>query len=230
MIPKRFQNEITKHLRDETRVGALCWVNENMVDTIHKNIYALNFTRMYPNIILKIYDGFDGWSDSIQSGVEELRILVGHGDGMTREERIQMNSFFAGLCNPYNEYNRGDSRGIYLGNSVIRYGSLIGREIVSMYVDNIVYIDTSTIYFRNLNEFPIKDLDYGLPYTIDEISRGAFYGKKRYIIHDGEVKTKGMKGEYWVGVEKNVRKRFIRELRSEKLGSILWKGTELSSV
>lgn len=231
MIPERITKELLKIARDGTNGviqplggtknrffqirGGVCWLNETKAETILENIYCTSFEKMYPNIILNIHRYISKLDNNIVPINRTESILEGNSNLF--DDRVVINSLFATLMNPYHQINtHNKNKGLIIGNMCVHYGRMIMHDYVNK--DETIYIDTDAIYHTN----PFPKIDYGIPYSTENIDMSIFFRRKQYMSCNGKTKSHGrFKGDYWEQVENKYKRIFDKKVRNKRLEKIL---------
>ena len=171
---------------------------EDKIGKILKNVSKIEFTRMYPNIILNLYregrikfnvkEFFELYEFMVinQQDIEKHSDTVEVTKGLLRSI---INMLYGASLHPETTLIRIDRPykviDYYKNNHIDLFN--IYSCIIQTDIDVIHYLNTP----NNKVEEHIKELN--IPYTITHNLNGYFHQKKRYIIEDGEkIKVHGM--------------------------------------
>lgn len=214
-------------------LGSVIKLNDNYKDKLLYNVHKITFNKMYPNIISNLYEQGD-IEFSIKEYGELYSFLVKNYTNIkTHNDMVEyskqslnwlLNTIFGLSVN--NEYQGRKSFLLYHSNpnNVTEYSKETFNYIFEMF-DNIVYIDTDTIYYvgDNSNFIGFLNLLY-LPYTIDYDCNVWFFKLKKYIEeHNGVIKTHGIhkSKNNTYPYTTNVLENFKKIVRLKKVKSLL---------
>lgn len=180
---------IIREFLDKNDCGGFCELNSSYKGIhIEDEIIKLEFKKLYTHLIIKFFDEgligediFDLVLNKLNTNLDEIENLLTKDD-YSEHENMLLNSLF-GLLDK-NDYH-----------SSIRISSYIYSILEYYYnknFENILYIDTDTIYMTKFeDEDFIKRI--GIPYNLSIISNIYFIRSKKYIFLDNlEIKTRGM--------------------------------------
>lgn len=194
-----------------------CYLSDIHSSKLHKDIICISFNSLYPNLIIQLSDnglirstGVDKIKWFLENKQELKRLsLTGSGSNEYTEWKKYVNSFFTRL-------SRKES--VYL----TYYLNLFYRDLLEKFNDDIIYIDTDTLFINNNKEIfkEIEKLDVG--YVDNLVPYFWIENKKRliYMLDDGEIESKGFKFESHKEKEKAIISIIITESRNDKLSQI----------
>lgn len=179
--------------------GSLILLNDKMKSKWMKDISCIEFTSLYPNIILKLWKENKLKFSVFEFGiiynflVENRKLIIKNPN--TKEEskllcRVMINYLY-GASSTQNKFP------IRVSNIelISAYTKETFQELFEIHKDNVAYIDTDQIFLDYVSpeiiDNYIKPLE--LPYTIKHNIDCMFVDKKRYIMDEfGTLKVKGI--------------------------------------
>lgn len=199
--------------------GGFCWLNEDYKEILLENVNILNFTSLYPNIIVGLYDsGYIKEEES--SNINRIRYFLENKNEIKKEnivyiqEKTFINSYFGYL---YKKYDN-----LYTG-LITKYMDIFYTDFVKENSNNLVYIDVDMIVYIN----DIK-MDIGLEFFLEKCEFFQINSKKRYVSfinntfkvigynhRSNKIKTKGD-----IKVDE-IKNKIISNIREKKLNKIL---------
>lgn len=205
LIEYFFENsEIKKEVKSDFNPmkSGFCYINENHKEKELDNLIEVSFNHLYSNLIIKLYKQNEIFFNSVEFAYFYEFLLINY-DSIKSSPNINEKTLiiFRGIVNAFFGYSIGvfgrKSYYHFFGNSslITTYTYPIYDKLTEKYSDNIVYIDTDSFYFKNINIDDINDFlsDYDLPYIITTDISALFLNKKRYIEDiNGEIKIHGL--------------------------------------
>ena len=211
---------ILRQFLDRSDDGGFCELNENNKGKlIECDIIKLSFKKLYTYLILQFIDEgllrHDTMSivfDKLKTNVDNINELL-KKDTVSEQENIVLNGHLYGHL--YQEDYRASCR-------ISGYMNLIMNYYYTKYYDNILYIDTDTIYMVKFEgEDFIKSI--GVPYNIKMFNQIYFVSKKRFIKEeDGKILISGpLRGmKRYLDIIQNVELTMRSNVRERKLKEI----------
>lgn len=217
MIIERYVNKDNKEL-----VGGFVDLNKKYTEILYKGVYKLEFKHLYSILIVRLYDagyikeevdafGFTEDIDKLKS------YLFTQEHYQPKEEywKLFVNGFFGKL------YNRHAN----IANIIASYMHPFYEELLEQ-TDNIFYIDTDTIYYKDsLPQELLEEL--GLEYRIKPIDYLYFLKKKCFVCVDetgfkakGMIRKSGIMKEHQEIIS-NIKRIILAEYRNKQIDSIL---------
>ena len=171
-------------------------------DKLYRDLYVISFTKLYPNILVQMYD--IGLMPHEKILIESLREELKKPKSL--QDNFFVNSYYGNL------YYRNNS----ITDLLSKYLNVWYVELVSKY--DIIYIDTDEIYVHDLSIIDsIKELD--IPYVIEKINYIYIHDRKRYVISDDfgiRIKGRQTKDQTLLLMKNNI----VTMIREDKLESI----------
>ncbi len=202
---------LKQFLDNHNNSGGFCELNSKFNNlSIHSNILKIEFKRLYTHLTIQFYDeGLITGEDKSNINIDYLKELI-KKNNYSDYENLLLNSCFGTL-----EFKNSVRISGYM-YSIMEY-------YFNKYKDNILYIDTDSIYVTEIqDEDFIKSI--GVPYEIHQINQIYFIAKKRlYIEIDGEIVKRGVSNKVWEStkdvyhnmeaiMKSNIRERKLKEL------------------
>lgn len=176
-------------------LGGYYYINNEILNLLHINVYQITFDKLYRNIIIDMYN--NGYINDLES----INIIKNHISNSTEY------FIFKDLS-----YNKSKSY-----ENIISYIYHMYDYILDNNKDNILIIDTDSIIFKdslNLNKVEYK-------YSIDEFKYFMAFDKKKYVFITNEIKTVGFYDKYRNSEFKNRSlNNFKYQVRKHKLKNI----------
>jgi hypothetical protein len=199
--------------------GGFCWLNEDYKEILLENVNILNFTSLYPNIIVGLYD--NGYIKEEESNnIERIRYFLKNKHEIKKEnivyiqERTFINSYFLYLNKKYGS--------LYTG-LITQYMDIFYNDFVKENSNNLVYIDVDMIVYLN----DIK-MDIGLEFFLEKCEFFQINSKKRYVsCIEGVLELKGYRNSKNNRIAKEnvkldeIKNKIISKRRENKLNKIL---------
>jgi len=172
--------------------GGFVMLNEQITGMVIENITKISFIKLFPNLLLHLYDNniLSKFSIEIPSEViTKLKHLFGNGLEHIQENKIWINSLWAKELRSIN---------FEMFELFHQYMEMLYQDIIDLIPYNWLYIDTDTLFFVDdkkgsvTNKF-IKELYTHIPYDFERKNFAFFEAKKRYVIVDNNnvLKQKG---------------------------------------
>jgi hypothetical protein len=171
--------------------GTLVEFNADYKELLLKPVSSLTFYSLYPRIIVAL-------AEQLQSNDKSVRILK-----FLIENRGELKQMFGNVANEllkiWLNYYYGvkckDANTLVNHENVKSAARYLLERVISHLGRNLVYADTDEIYFNgSLNKQTLAFLDYvGFPYEVQEHKAGIFFGKKKFILIEGESTIRGFK-------------------------------------
>ena len=195
--------------------GGFCWINEDYKEILLEDVSILNFTSLYCNIIIGLYDY--GYLDNKESNnIERIRYFLQNRENIKNEniiytqEKLFANSYYVYLYQKYNKTAR----------LVIEFLWLFYNDFIKENKDNLVYIDVDMIVYIN----DIK-MDIGLEFFLEKCEFFQINSKKRYITCiDGVYELHGYHRNKTTKENiklDEIKSKIISKRREDKLNKIL---------
>jgi hypothetical protein len=226
MIIERYVNKDNKEL-----VGGFVHLNKKYTEILYKGVYKLEFKHLYSILIVRLYDAgyikeevvafaayFVHDALGFTEDIEKLKsYLFTQEHYQPKEEhwKFFVNGFFGKL------YNRHAN----IANIIAIYMHLFYEELLEQ-TDNILYIDTDTIYYKDsLPQELLEEL--GLEYIITPVDYLYFLKKKCFVCVDetgfkakGMIRKSGIMKEHQEIIS-NIKRIILAEYRNKQINSIL---------
>lgn len=172
--------------------GGCVMLNEQITGMVIENITEISFIKLYPNLLLHLYDNniLSKFNIEIPNEViTKLKHLFDNGLEHIQENKTWMNSLWIKELRP-------------IGHEMIdlfyQYMEMFYQDVINLIPYNWLYIDTDTLFFvddekGNITNKFIKNLYTPIPYDFERRNLAFFEAKKRYIIADNNntLKQKG---------------------------------------
>jgi hypothetical protein len=183
MIIERYINKNNKE-----GVGGFIQLDKKHTDILYKGVFKLEFKHLYPILIVRLYDtGYIKEETDDFGFTEDIEKLKSY---LFTQEYYQPNEeewkFFV-----YGFYIKLYNRHANIGNIIASYMHPFYEELLEQ-TDNILYIDTDTIYYKDsLPQELLEEL--GLEYIITPVDYLYFLKKKHFVcIDETGFRAKGM--------------------------------------
>jgi len=187
--------------------GFFVWLDYSMSCKILKNVKVLCFNKLYPTILMILYK--KGIINIPEDDAKKMDHYLNNIDLIKDDiDRMFVNGY----------YSKIDIDGRY---KISYYAYLMYEEILEKN-ENIIYIDTDSIYY--IDNIDLFDID--LPFKIEELDYFVIANKKRFVQYNSKkciFEEKGF-GRKTTGLSTKSDKYIseIRaEIRSDKLEKIL---------
>lgn len=206
---------ILKQFLDKCDNGGFVELNSKFTRVLLKDIIKLSFKKLYTHLILQFYD--EGLLsddtmmfvfDKLKTNIDNIKELL-KKDILSDQDKIILYALYGYLGKiDYHSANRISG---YM-NSIMDY-------YYNRYCDNILYIDTDTIFMSKFEgENFIKSI--GIPYDVKEVNQIYLVSKKRFFIEEeGKISMKGLPKRYnsiiqdmELVMRSNVRERKLNQL------------------
>ena len=206
---------IIREFLDKSYCGGFFELNSSYKGIhLEGEIIKLEFKRLYTHLIIKFFDEgligeniFESTLNKLNTNLDEIENLLAKGN-YSEHENMLLNSLFGLLSK--NDYHSSIRISSYM-YSILEY-------YYNKNFENILYIDTDTIYMTKFeDEDFIKSI--GVPYNLSIINNIYFLRKKQYIFLDNlEIKTRGMSKKYLDGSDiEDVISEMRASIRNKKL-------------
>jgi len=202
--------------------GTYIKLNENEVDKIIHNSSLIEFTSLYPHILIKLLK-----SGELKINIKEFptiyEFLVTNRFEIKKHSSLitdgyRMLTYIINVTSSilfsshYNHMQTWYKEFLYVNNAklITTYTKKIFSEIMED-TDNTLYIDCDSIYLKTVTNDVINKLDkLGLPYEVINDVSVYFYRLKRYIsLIDGKIKT--------IGFINRLEKKFTKVINQMKI-------------
>jgi len=189
MVKDKYLSKLVKPSRMR---GGITMLNEQITGMVIENITEISFIKLYPNLLLHLYDNNILSKFNIEVPIEvitKLKHLFDNGLEHIQENKIWINSLWVKELKPI----------VYeMFELFHQYMEMLYKDVINLIPYNWLYIDTDTLFFVDdkkgsvTNKF-IKGLYTHIPYDFERRNLAFFEAKKRYIIADNNnvLKQKG---------------------------------------
>lgn len=173
--------------------GALVKLNKDYSNVVNKNVTLLQFNSLYPLIM---YNHLSDYADDCLFDFKSVFRMVFVYYKLNRKDfdlsimKLWLNGSY-GILSSTNFY------------TYIPVATLAKTFMASLYIvfyDNIIYIDTDSIYFRNYDDISFKvkskieEFTYEfLSYEIEDIDNFYCIGLKKFIQFSNDSQVRGIK-------------------------------------
>lgn len=169
-----------------------------------KNITKLEFNKLYPSLMVQLYESGEMTFNNTKFGELYSFIIKNYSEIRRYFYNLLPQNFLnvSHLLKFYINYTYG-----VLGNGRFIECNNLGLvtekcrnmldSINDRYSNNVIYIDTDTIFFYKINQIPdVQEYlnQFDLEYELYDGYEGIFHERKRYIIYkDGQVQLHGVR-------------------------------------